>query len=89
MKDLKVMLKQVHADGLLTNLIFQHKDFKKFSETVDSVYLTNDELQTIFNLDLNSTSATAEILRNAMRRERYLLKNWAGEWLPTQSNSNP
>lgn len=55
LKDLKVLLKQAHADGLHTNLIFQHKDFKKFSEEVDSVYLTEDELTTIYNLDLSST----------------------------------
>lgn len=55
MKDLKVMLKQAHADGLHSNLIFQHKDFKKFSEEVDSVYLSEDELTTIYNLDLTST----------------------------------
>ncbi|ADB41836.1 site-specific integrase [Spirosoma linguale] len=55
MKDLKVMLKQAHADGLHTNTIFEHKDFKKFSEDVDSVYLTETELTQIFNLDLTST----------------------------------
>ena len=55
MKDLKVMLKQAHADGLHSNLIFQHKDFKKFSEEVDSVYLSEGELTTIYNLDLTST----------------------------------
>ena len=37
LKDLKILLKQAHSDGLHTNLIFQHKDFKKFSEEVDSV----------------------------------------------------
>lgn len=47
MKDLKVMLKQAHTDGLHTNLIFQHKDFKKFSEEVDSVYLSEEELTII------------------------------------------
>jgi integrase len=55
LKDLKVMLKQAHSDGLHTNTIFQHKDFKKFSEDVDSVYLTSDELTKINNLDLSAT----------------------------------
>lgn len=54
-KDLKVMLKQAYAEGLHTNTIFQHKDFKKFSEEVDSVYLTDDELTAIYNLDLSVT----------------------------------
>jgi integrase len=54
MKDLKVMLKQAHADGLHTNTIFQHKDFKKFSEEVDSVYLTENELTRLYALDLTN-----------------------------------
>lgn len=55
MKDLKVMLKQAHADGLQTNTIFQHKDFKKFSEDVDSVYLTENELTQLYDLYLSKT----------------------------------
>ncbi|WP_080059241.1 site-specific integrase [Spirosoma aerolatum] len=55
MKDLKVLLKQAHADGLHHNLIYQHKDFKKFSEEVDSVYLNDEELTRIYQLDLSST----------------------------------
>ena len=55
MKDLKVMLKQAHADGLHTNTIFQHKDFKKFSEEVDSIYLTETDLTRLYNLKLTNT----------------------------------
>lgn len=55
MKDLKVLLKQAYSDGLHTNAIFQHKDFKKFSEEVDSIYLTETELTQLFNLNLTST----------------------------------
>ena len=55
LKDLKVMLKQAHADGLHSNTIFEHKDFKKFSEDVDSVYLTDNELTRLYSLDLTNT----------------------------------
>ncbi|RIV27383.1 integrase [Fibrisoma montanum] len=55
LKNLKILLKQAYGDGLHTNTIFQHKDFKKFSEDVDSVYLTSDELTAIYNLNLSST----------------------------------
>lgn len=55
LKNLKILLKQAHADGLHTNTIFQHKDFKKFSEDVDSVYLTDDELTIIYHLNLSAT----------------------------------
>ncbi|GAB4027292.1 site-specific integrase [Spirosoma koreense] len=54
LKDLKVMLKQAHNDGMHTNLIFQHRDFKKLVEDVDNVYLTDDELTHLYNLDLSS-----------------------------------
>ena len=55
MKDLKLMLKHAYGDGLHTNTIFQHRDFKKFSEEVDSVYLTDSELTTLYDLDLTKT----------------------------------
>lgn len=55
LKNLKILLKLAHADGLHTNTIFQHRDFKKFSEDVDSVYLSDDELTTIFTLNLTQT----------------------------------
>lgn len=54
-KDLKILLKQAHNDGLHTNTIFQHKDFKKFSENTDNIYLTDDDLTAIYNLDLSAT----------------------------------
>lgn len=53
LKDLKVMLKQSHYDGRHTNLIFQHKDFKKLVEEVDNVYLSDDELTRLYELDLS------------------------------------
>lgn len=55
LKNLKILLKQAHADGLHTNTVFQHRDFKKFSEDVDSVYLSDDELTTINALSLTQT----------------------------------
>ena len=55
MKNLKMMLKQAHADRLHTNTIFQHKDFKKFSEEVDSIYLTETDLTRLYNLKLTDT----------------------------------
>lgn len=54
-KDIKILLKQAHADGLHTNLIFANREFRKFSEEVDSIYLTTDELKTLANLDLSQT----------------------------------
>ncbi|GAB3927910.1 site-specific integrase [Larkinella terrae] len=53
LKDLKVMLKQAHADGLHSNLVFQHKDFKKLVEDVDNIYLSDEELTRLFEIDLS------------------------------------
>jgi integrase len=55
LKNLKLMLKQAHADGLHTNTVFQHKDFKKFSEEVDTIYLNEDELTRLYELNLTAT----------------------------------
>ncbi|MVM33248.1 tyrosine-type recombinase/integrase [Spirosoma sp. HMF4905] len=52
LKDFKLLLKQSHSEGLHTNMIFQHRDFKRMVEEVDNVYLSNDELNHLFNLDL-------------------------------------
>ncbi|GAB3314800.1 site-specific integrase [Larkinella ripae] len=53
LKDLKVMLKQSHADGMHTNTVYMHKDFKKLVEDVDNVYLSDEELTRLFTLDLS------------------------------------
>lgn len=53
LKDLKVLLKQAHDDGLHTNTTYQHRDFKKMTENVDSIYLSTDELAALSRLDLN------------------------------------
>lgn len=52
-KNIKILLKQSFRDGLHDNTIFRHEDFRKFSEEVDNVYLGEDELQGLYDLDLN------------------------------------
>ncbi|CCG98369.1 integrase family protein [Fibrella aestuarina BUZ 2] len=54
LKDLKVMLKQAHADGMHTNTAYQHKHFKKLVEEVDNVYLNDAELNTLYHYDLSA-----------------------------------
>ena len=48
----KMLLKHAHAEGLHQNTAFQLRDFKKIEEDVDTIYLTNDELTTLYDLDL-------------------------------------
>ena len=48
----KMLLKQAYRDGLHQSTDFQHRDFKKIEEEVDTIYLTNDEIRTLYDLDL-------------------------------------
>ena len=50
----KMLLKQAHRDGLHQSTDFQHRDFKKIEEEVDTIYLSNDELTTLYSLDLTN-----------------------------------
>lgn len=54
LKDLKVMLKQSHIDGLHENTIYQNPKFKKLVEDVDNVYLSEEELTKLHQLDLSA-----------------------------------
>jgi integrase len=56
LKDVKVMLKQAHADGMHQNTAYQHKNFKKLVEEVDNVYLSDAELTTLYSLDLTANA---------------------------------
>lgn len=52
LKDFKLLLKQAHAEGLHENIVFQHRDFKRLVEEVDNVYLSDEELHQLCDLDL-------------------------------------
>jgi len=54
LKDLKVLLKQAHDDGLHENTAYLHRDFKKMTENVDSIYLSDAELNALSKLDLKN-----------------------------------
>lgn len=51
-KDLKMFMNEAYDRGLHTNLDFKKKRFKKPSEETFSVYLSNEELTKIYNLNL-------------------------------------
>lgn len=53
LKDFKLLLKQSHSEGLHQNTVFQHRDFRRLVEEVDNVYLSDEELTILFNLDLS------------------------------------
>lgn len=55
-KNTKIFIKESYNDGLHSNLIFRHPDFKKTSEEVTNIYLNEEELQTLFNFDFSNNA---------------------------------
>ena len=72
LKDLKQLLKQSHGEGLHTNTVFQHRDFRRLVEEVDNMYLTDAELQTLADLDLSKKTRLDRI------RDLFLIGAYTG-----------
>jgi integrase len=51
-KNIKVFLNDASERGLNTNMFFKSKKFKKPQEEVDKIYLTTDEIDKIYRLNL-------------------------------------
>lgn len=51
-KNLIALLNRATEDGINQNLKFKHRDFKRVSEKSTSIYLTSDEIESLFKLDL-------------------------------------
>lgn len=62
-KTIKSFLNEATDRGLNQNLSFRTKSFKKVTEQVDKIYLTIDEIQKIYQLDLSKTK-TKEFVRD-------------------------
>lgn len=52
-KSLKTIMRQAREEGLHNNTEIERRAFKAISEEVDSIYLTEAELQKLFDLDLS------------------------------------
>ncbi len=52
-KNLKTILNAATEDGYNTNLKYKHRDFKAVSKESVSIYLTEDEIEAIYNVDLS------------------------------------
>ncbi|RZJ36417.1 MAG: hypothetical protein EOO51_01395 [Flavobacterium sp.] len=53
-KNIKVILNGAVEDGLTTNLKFKNRDFRPKSEQTTAIYLSDAEIQKMFELDLSS-----------------------------------
>lgn len=62
-KTIKTFMNEATDRGLNTNLIFKSRSFKKITEVVDKIYLTKEEIQRIYGLDLSMTK-TREMVRD-------------------------
>jgi Phage integrase family. len=62
-KSLKFVLKAAYKENVHSNEIFKNEDFRANMEDVDNIYLTVNELQSLYNLDL-SNSKTKERARD-------------------------
>ena len=56
-KNIKVFMRYAFESGLTLNADFKKRDFKVFQENVDTVYLTKDELQKLYELELSGSHA--------------------------------
>lgn len=52
-KTIKTFLNEATERGLNSNMAFKSKSFKKITEVVDKIYLTKEEIQRIYSLDLS------------------------------------
>lgn len=52
-KSLKLIMRIAYKEGVHTNQIYKDEDFKAFSEDVDNIYLTLEELKAMYELDLS------------------------------------
>ncbi len=53
MANIKLILKEAYDDGFSTNTIYTHRKFKVPKETPDAIYLNNEEIQELIDLDLS------------------------------------
>lgn len=51
MKNIKVFMEAAHAEELHKNFAYKHKNFKVETEDVEDIYLTDEEINTLYRLE--------------------------------------
>lgn len=69
---LKVFLNDAYNRGLTKNNFHKTRNFKVVSEESDSVYLNEDELQKIYDLDLSQSERLEKV------RDLFIIGSWTG-----------
>jgi len=71
-KNIKVFLSNAQDKGLHNNPYYKNKRFKVMSEDTDSIYLSVEELETIYNLDLSKNKKLDKV------RDLFIIGCWTG-----------
>jgi len=71
-KNMKVFMKEAHERGLHNNMEFTKKGFKVGKEDVDNIYLTEEELDMICDLDLSADQRLDHV------RDLFIVGCWTG-----------
>jgi integrase len=80
-KTLKSFFLEAHARGLMPNFI--SSKFKSISEKTDTIYLTVEELDTLYNLDLSNNPRLDKV------RDLFLVGAWTGLRFSDYSDIKP
>ena len=75
-KSLKTIMRQARDEGLHNNTEIERKAFKTISEEVDHIYLTEDELKKLYDLDL-SDNKPHEIVRDVFLTGCYTAQRYS------------
>ncbi|MBL7894497.1 MAG: site-specific integrase [Bacteroidia bacterium] len=71
-KNLKVFMNEATERGLNNNIAYLKKGFKVFKEEIDHIYLTEEELDRIYKLDLSKDEKLEEI------KNLFIVGAWTG-----------
>lgn len=71
-KNLKVFMKEAYNRGITDNTIFQNENFRVVEEETDQIYLNDNELQLIYQLDLS------DIIRLDRTRNLFIVGCYTG-----------
>lgn len=50
-RDIKMIIRHLYKKGLTNNRIFENNEFRKLTETADTIYLNDDEVDVLWQLD--------------------------------------
>lgn len=82
-KSLKFVMRVAYKEGVHTNEIFKDDDFKAFAEDVDNIYLTIDELNALYKLDLSKDKVKERA------RDLFLIGCYTGQRFSDYSRFRP